>query len=305
MPLSLRHVEVFHAIMTFGSVTRAAEFLRTSQPTVSRELKALEDQLGFKLFERRGRSLSASPKAILLHTEVKRSFVGLAEVELAARSIRENAARSFQIACMPLFAQTLMPRICDRFIRLVPDGRLTFDTADHSVLPKELLTPRYDFALLEAGIRIEGIVTYEIPVGHEVCVLPAGHRLCQKDVVEPMDLHNERAVTLRADDAYRRRYERMFEGTGIGWKVCVETGTADAMCALVREGVGIAIVNPITARARQGPDLHVRPLAVSIPFVVAVCCPPGRPHSESYDILLEIILEECRAGGLIATTTQS
>lgn len=295
MSLSHRHIEIFHAIMTFGSVTQAAEYLRTSQPTVSRELKAFETMLGFRLFERQGRRLSATPNAISFHNEVRRSFVGLAEIELAAGAIRDNASRHFEIACMPLFAQSLMPRVCTRYLEAVPGSGITFRTMDHAALAGELLKPDYDFALLEAGIIVEGVSTVEVAVGHEVCVMPAGHHLAGKEIIEPADLVGETAVSLPADDVYRRRYERMFERAGGTWNVVVETGTADAMCALVRSGLGVAIVNPITARTHQGPDLHVRPLSAPIPFVVAICQPPGKLGSEDRDALFEILVGECRS----------
>src|ERR1700744_4291610 len=52
MALTHRHIEVFRALMTAGSVTKAAEMLFTSQPTVSRELARMEQSIGFPLFER-------------------------------------------------------------------------------------------------------------------------------------------------------------------------------------------------------------------------------------------------------------
>ncbi|STM16821.1 LysR family transcriptional regulator [Escherichia coli] len=54
--VNLRHIEIFHAVMTAGSLTEAAHLLHTSQPTVSRELARFEKVIGLKLFERvRGR----------------------------------------------------------------------------------------------------------------------------------------------------------------------------------------------------------------------------------------------------------
>ena len=51
-PISHRHIEVFRAVMTAGSVTKAAQALFTSQPTVSRELARMESLLGYPLFDR-------------------------------------------------------------------------------------------------------------------------------------------------------------------------------------------------------------------------------------------------------------
>ena len=74
--LTHRHVEVFRALMIAGSVTRAAELLHTSQPTVSRELARMEHSIGFPLFERiRGR-LRPTMQALALYDEVRQSYAG-------------------------------------------------------------------------------------------------------------------------------------------------------------------------------------------------------------------------------------
>ena len=77
--LTHRHVEVFRALMIAGSVTRAAELLHTSQPTVSRELARMEHSIGFPLFERiRGRLRPTM--ALALYDEVRQSYAGLERV---------------------------------------------------------------------------------------------------------------------------------------------------------------------------------------------------------------------------------
>lgn len=71
--VNLRHIEIFHAVMTAGSLTEAAHLLHTSQPTVSRELARFEKVIGLKLFERvRGR-LHPTVQGLRLFEEVQRS----------------------------------------------------------------------------------------------------------------------------------------------------------------------------------------------------------------------------------------
>ena len=77
MDLTHRLVEVFRAVMRTGHVTRAAELLHTSQPTVSRELARLEQVLGLVLFERVKGRLRPTAQAQVLLEEVDRSYEGL------------------------------------------------------------------------------------------------------------------------------------------------------------------------------------------------------------------------------------
>ena len=102
--VNLRHIEIFHAVMTAGSLTEAAHLLHTSQPTVSRELARFEKVIGLKLFERvRGR-LHPTVQGLRLFEEVQRSWYGLDRIvspqKVCASFARENcllpACRSFR-----------------------------------------------------------------------------------------------------------------------------------------------------------------------------------------------------------------
>ncbi len=73
--VNLRHIEIFHAVMTTGNLTEAAHMLHTSQPTVSRELARFEKVLGLKLFERTRGRLHPTVQGLRLFEEVQRSSV--------------------------------------------------------------------------------------------------------------------------------------------------------------------------------------------------------------------------------------
>jgi DNA-binding transcriptional LysR family regulator len=295
MPVSWRHVEFFHAVMSTGSMTQAATLLRTSQPTVSRELSELERLLGFDLFERKGRRLVATAQAMLLHAEVKRSYVGLQQVVHAGQAIRDNMSDRVQVACLPLFAQTLMPAVCRRFVANEPAARFSFHVMDQSILIRELLDLKYDFGVVEAGVAVEGTVVREIPIGDEVVILPTGHRLCRKRLIEPGDLDGECFISYAADDIYRRRFDRIFDQARIGRRLQIETTTAEAVCALVQQGIGVSIVNPISAHAYRGKGVEIRRLSISIPFVIGLCRPTGQAAGKLGERLMSYMLAECTA----------
>src|ERR1700761_3306752 len=84
MALTHRHIEVFRALMTAGSVTKAAGMLFTSQPTVSRELARMEQSIGFALFERVQGRLRPTQSALTLFDEIERAYIGLDRVGSAA-----------------------------------------------------------------------------------------------------------------------------------------------------------------------------------------------------------------------------
>ncbi|MDX8479863.1 LysR family transcriptional regulator [Mesorhizobium sp. VK24D] len=294
MQISLRHIEVFHAVMNAGSLTKAAEVMHTSQPTLSRELATLERLLGFTLFERRSRRLFATEKALLFHDEVQRSYVGLQQLVESARAIRDDTNSHVQIACLPLFAQTLLPRMSKRFLQAEPSCRLGCCSLDHSLLMRELLDLRHELGVIEVGVSIDGVEVEEVTVGEEVCVLPAGHPLAAREVIAPGDLDGEDLISYASSDPYRKRFHGLFMDPRFSQHVRLEVTTAEAICAFVLQGIGVALVNPISARAYRDRGLVVRPLSISIPFVVGICRPQGRPMTPLAAVAARLLVEECR-----------
>jgi DNA-binding transcriptional LysR family regulator len=288
-----RNVEIFQAIMTAGSLTGAAEQLRTSQPTVSRELAAFERQLGFKLFERRARRVFATEQAVQLYAEVKRSYIGLDHLIQIAQTILDNVTSHIQIACLPLFSETVMPRVCSRLIDGGSNARLTFHSLDNAELMRELLELHYELGVVEVGVAVDGLRMEQCEIGDEVCIVPAEHPLAALAVIRPDDLRGESLITFPPDDRYRRRFDRIFADIGLSNSVRIETNTAGAVCALVEEGLGVGLVNPISAGAWRDRRIAIRRFSISIPFVVGVCQPLGRPSSRLAGHVTELLLNEC------------
>jgi DNA-binding transcriptional LysR family regulator len=108
---------------------------------------------------------------------------------------------------------------------------------------------------------------------NEVAVLPVGHRLCHKAVLAPSDFADERFVSLAEGDPYRAAIDALFAAAQVPRLTLLDTASAVAVCALVQQGLGVAIVNPLTAAAMAGPTLVVRPLTVAIPFRVSLLLP--------------------------------
>lgn len=292
--LTHRNIEIFQAIMTSGSLTEAAEHLRTSQPTVSRELAALERLLGFKLFERRSRRIYATEQAVQFHAAVKRSYMGIDQLAKVAQTILDNSTSHIQIACLPLFAESVMPRVCRRLIEDGTNVHLTFHSVDNAELMRDLLALQYQLGIVEVGVAVDGLHMEQYEMGDEVCIVPIDHPLARLDVIHPADLRGESLVTFPQGDRYRRRFDHVFSDVGLWNNVRIETNTAGSVCALVEQGVGVGLINPISAKSWLGRGIAVRRFSVSIPFVVGICQPLGLPRSKLADHVTELLLEECR-----------
>jgi len=287
-----RHIEVFRAVMAAGSATGAADLLHSSQPTVSRELARLESLLGYALFERVQGRLRPNARALALWDEVQRSWQGLERVVERAVALGRDDAVQLSVLCLPALAHALLPGAAARLMRSRPHARLSVTPQEPPLLEEWMSAQRFDLGLSEQtaappGTRAEVLLTLD-----EVAVLPAGHALAQRPVLELRDFADQPFVSLSAGDPYRRLIDARFAEAGVARRLRVETHSAAAVCAMVQQGLGVAIVNPLTALAEASERLVVRRLAFSIPFSVAALLPLYRPPLPEVAPMLEALREE-------------
>ena len=294
-----RHIEVFRAVMTAGSATGAADLLHSSQPTVSRELARLESLLGYALFERVQGRLRPNARALALWDEVQRSWQGLERVVDRAVALGRSGAVQLSVLCLPALAHSLLPGAAARLMQSHPEAhsttRVSVTPQESPLLEEWMSAQRFDLGLCEQttappGTRAEVLLTLD-----EVAVLPAGHALAHKPALDLTDFASEFFVSLSAEDPYRRLIDARFAEAGVERTLRVETHSAAAVCAMVEQGLGIAIVNPVTALAAASEQLVLRRLAFSIPFSVTALLPLYRPPLPEVVPMLEALRAQAHA----------
>jgi DNA-binding transcriptional LysR family regulator len=106
-----------------------------------------------------------------------------------------------------------------------------------------------------------------------VCVLPARHRLAARMVLEPDDFAGESFIHFEQNDPYRRKLDEVFVAADVVRSYAAETTTAASVCAMVGMGVGVSVINPLTAASHGGRNVVFRKLSVSVPYVLSIWRP--------------------------------
>ncbi|POT56542.1 LysR family transcriptional regulator [Citrobacter amalonaticus] len=281
--VNLRHIEIFHAIMTTGNLTEAARMLNTSQPTVSRELARFEKVLGLKLFERTRGRLQPTVQGLRLFEEVQRSWYGLDRIVNAAESLREFRQGELSIVCLPVFSQSFLPPLIQPFLARYPDVSLTIVPQESPLLEEWLTAQRHDLGLTETLHAPAGTERMELLSLDEVCVLPQDHPLVEKTVLTPQDFQGQNYISLSRTDSYRQLLDALFSEHNVKRRMVVETHSAASVCAMVRAGAGISVVNPLTALDYAANGVAVRRFSIAVPFTVSLIRPLHRPSSALVD----------------------
>ncbi len=290
--LNLRQIEVFRATMKFGTVTAAAAALASSQPTITRELRRLEDTVGFLLFERRRQRLHPTARALKLYHEVQASFIGLDRINDCVEGLRRSYDEILYIATLPAFAQNLLPEALRRLMGSHPHVSVRIDTAD----PRNqspISGFNFDIGLVEGSYSSDNAEVMTVGRFDQVCVLPAGHPLTAKRLLAPEDFRDVEFISLGENDPFRMQIDRMFDEAGVKPKMSIGTQSANAVCEMVACGLGVAIVNPLTALSYRDRPVVIRPISHRISFLVSALRPASRPAVNSGEALLGHLVAVC------------
>ncbi|MBD9372323.1 LysR family transcriptional regulator [Rhizobium sp. ARZ01] len=305
MRLAHRQLEIFQSLMQTLNVTETASLLYSSQPTISRELKELEALLGFPLFHRQNRRLEPSQQAIALNVIVQRSFVSIEEIARTARAIREDSFQRVSVACLPAFAHALIPQVVERFLAEFPNTSLKIHSLEETALTRDLVSKFFDIGIVEGRFDRTPSTTLELYAGDLLCIMPASHPLAQYEVLKTEHFEGHNFIYYSDEDSYRRQVDSFFETANVKRKLLVETTTATSIGSLARAGIGLSIVNPLTALAFRGDGIAVRPLAQPIPYHVNIWQPEpskrgvfGSHFVEAIEIAVAAAVTTLSAGGL-------
>ena len=272
--------------MAAGSTSKAATLLGVSQPAVSQLIRKLEAHAELQLFERiRGR-LVPTREAVALLDEVDRCFVGLELIQHRIRSLRSGAISRLRIAAYPAFGTGVLPRAIARM--MIGDGgpKVSLQIMSSRDVYQSVLAGRFDLGLMADETAVTGLENHAFAQFQGVVVMPPGHPLANRAVIEADDLARTPFIALNPEDPSRHRLERRLAEIDGRFDFVVETPYASTVCELALAGVGVGLVNPIVALAYVERGLILRPFALNVAFACLTIFRPGTPLSPSARELL-------------------
>ncbi len=278
--MNIRQMQVFHAIMTHGSISGAARALGVAQPSVSTVLKHAEESLGVTLFARIGGRLTPTAEAERLFPEVEQLHDQLARIGAFARDLKLGGAGRLALVANPTLAMTLVPEAVARFRARYPQARLRLQTAiSASQMADQVVRREFDLGFaygphqdLHTGIETLGHARIGI-------AMPKDHPLAAHDAMDPRALAGETLITFGAGSPVRSVAEAIFADHGCDLRPAIEASFSAAACALAQSGAGLAIVDLLVTRGAAYPGLAVRPFATPRRIAYMLIRPATRPGS--------------------------
>ena len=292
-PMNLRHIEIFHAVYVNGSVSAAARALHVSQPSVSKMLRHAESLLGFELFHRTNGGLVPTEDAHTLFTEVGEIQDRVHALKEASRNLRRGVGGMLRISALPSLALDTIPSAVARFLRSHQDVKFDLQTVHHD----DLLRKLYE---RETDIAIAYQVPPAAPVAHrwlgegELVVLYREEDMPDAPArLELESLQGRPFISLASSGPTGQLFTQELQRLDLELDEVVSARTFYIAAALVRQGVGMTVVDNFTAQAALAPGLSIRPLKPQLTFDIHAMFltnrPPGALATDFLKMLSEVI----------------
>ncbi|WP_179404817.1 transcriptional regulator CynR [Burkholderia guangdongensis] len=260
----LRHIRYFLAVAEHRNFTHAAQALHVSQPTLSQQIRQLEDMLGVTLFDRSGRTVRLTEFG---DTYARHARAALHELDAGQRALHDVAdltSGTLRLAMTPTFTAYLIGSLVDAFNARYPQVALTV-----SEMPQERIEALLADDALDAGFAFAPSRAPEIdatPLWDETLALVVGraHRHARRRrPLTPAALHDEPLILLSRAFETRDSIDAYFAQHRAAPRVALEVNSISAILELVRSG-RLATVLP-DAIARASGDLCALQLEPALP----------------------------------------
>lgn len=277
--MRLRHIEVFHAVYSAGSVTQAAEILNVSQPSVSKVLAHAEQQLGYRLFDRVKGKLVPTPEADQLFTHVSEVNDSLDRMRHVAENLRKARKGRIRIAATPAFGIDVLPGAIAGYREQRSDVFFSVETLHHGEICSALHDSRIDIGLVfDAGV-VPGIASELLARGRLFVLTPADMDFGDRETLSLGDIAEYPFISLDRRGPLGRLLYKHLQSSETMLDTVGYAETYQVAKSLVSHGAGVTIADEITARSSGHENVRSLPLEPELKFRICALHSENAPMS--------------------------
>ncbi|HKF19168.1 MAG TPA: LysR family transcriptional regulator [Candidatus Dormibacteraeota bacterium] len=288
----LVHIEGFLEVARLGSVSRAAEALYVTQPTLTARLHALERELGERLFVRgrQGMRLTDAGRAFFPYAE--RAVRALRDGRHAIDEIGNAAAGQLLLAAAPAVSTYVLPAVLERFVSAHPRVEVTVRTGHSEDVLQMVLRDEVQLGLGRAirhpDVELEAFHKEEL-----VLVVAPDHPFARQQCVSITEVGTEQLILFDRTSSYYEITQAAFLAAGVTLRGLMELDNIEAAKKMVERGLGVALL-PRTAVRREveARELRMVDLSDAVPMtrqIVAMRRRDAGPPSGLVGAFLELL----------------
>jgi len=268
MAFSFRQIRYFIATADDGKLSIAAAKLNVSQSAVTAAIKALEDELEARLFERHSNGVTLTYEGHQFLQHAQNIVAAVSEATRAPRRSGRSVEGEIRIGLTYTVAGYFLPQILARFMRVFPGVTVQMQEISRDEIENGIVDGTLDIAvMLVSNLQNEAEIDSESLIrSRRRLWLCANHHLMEKDAVSLAEIAQEPYVMLTVDEANRTAM-RYWVPTPYRPRIIFETSSVEAVRSMVATGMGVTILSDMVYRpwSLEGQRIEVRPVTDHVP----------------------------------------
>ncbi|MGB5102839.1 MAG: LysR substrate-binding domain-containing protein [Steroidobacteraceae bacterium] len=265
--MNLRDLKYLVALADERHFGRAAERCFVSQPTLSAQIRKLEEYLGVPLVERQPKRVSITPAGEKIVERARRVLQEADAIVELARSDRDPLAGTLKVALIPTVGPYLLPHVVRRLKRALPRLKLLLYEYQTGPLLEKLRDGEIDMGILALPVPMDGLEA--APLYDEVFTLavPADHPLAEKERVTTQDLHGVPLLLLEDGHCLRDQALEVCSRVGVQESQDYRATSLETLRQMVAAGHGVTLLPELAAASPVGSarGLRIKPFVKPAP----------------------------------------
>ncbi len=280
--MDLRQLRNFIQIVELSSITAAAEHLNIAQPALSRQVKALEEELSVPLLRRHGRGVMPTEEGIRLARRAKTILEDVKDLAADVSGNSKTLSGTVTLGLPPTVAEILATHMIERTMQVFPDVKLRIVSGFSGHVQDWLLRGKIDLAVAYAGQKSASVAAQPIIIEQLFLIQPPDVKDVDDGVpIDAQDALQDRLILPNPEHGLRARIDGIAHERRIDLNVVLEIDILPTMLAFVERGLGSTILPLVTVinHVRAG-RLIARPIVrPTIDRTLVLMTPLNRPDS--------------------------
>lgn len=262
--MNIRDLKYFLAVAELGHFGQAAEQCHVSQPTLSGQIKKLEETLGVVLFERTNRRVMLTEVGSQIATYARRISMEVDAIHDIAESASEPLAGKFRLGAFPTLATYVFPNMVPKVKQAMPNLRLILIEEKTAHLIEKLRYGEIDAALLALPIHDEYLLSHKLFDDEFYLAVPLEHELYDYDAIDQKALIKHRLLLLEEGHCLRDQSLEVCQLHGIAEEQDFKATGLETLRQMVKAGTGITFMPKVAIR-EQEKDIRYIPFKTPAP----------------------------------------
>src|SRR5450759_224388 len=241
--VTLRQLRTFKTVADLSSFSLAAQQLRLSQPSISYQVKELEEAIGMPLLDRLGKKVQLTEAGSVLYSYARRALDVLDEASLALEEMNGIKRGNLRVGASTTVGIYLLPAALGAFKKLHPGLVISLEIGTRARVQEQVLLNELDLAVVGPALKDPDLAILPFVSDELIVIAPAVHKLAGRRALALKDLEHQPFVMREPASGSRSELEKAARKAGAKLNVAMELGSNGAIKHAVESGLGLAVIS--------------------------------------------------------------